>query len=38
MAGSFLAVNNGKGRFDRYDMLVHLDGFSPSPATPITLV
>ncbi|MEB3265953.1 MAG: calcium-binding protein [Cyanobacteriota bacterium] len=38
MDGTFLAVNNGKGRFDSNDMLVFLEGFTPSAGMPLQLV
>lgn len=38
MDGTFLAVNNSVGRFDSRDMLVFLDGFTPSAVAPVRLV
>jgi 2',3'-cyclic-nucleotide 2'-phosphodiesterase (5'-nucleotidase family) len=37
MNGTFVAVNNGRGRFDNSDMLIHLQDFNLSTGSPITL-
>jgi hypothetical protein len=38
MNGSFLAVNQRGSGFDSGDMLLFLEGYSPTSATPVTLL